>query len=90
MCLCSASRAFRIELQLLIKAGSLRQTRHPFELQHQPQRGHCIIDVAAAGSMLQPIGDMTPSVLLAAFGRQIAEQGANVAKCSQRRDGREL
>ena len=40
--------------------------------------------------MVQPIGDVAPCALLAAFGRQIAEQGANVAKRAQRSDGRIL
>ena len=30
----------------------LRQARHPFELQDQPQGGHSIFDVAAAGRKL--------------------------------------
>jgi hypothetical protein len=64
----------------------LWQARHPLELQHQPQRGHCIINVAAARGLIQPIGNMTPGALLAAIGRQMAEQGANVAQRSQRRD----
>jgi hypothetical protein len=39
--------------------------------------------------MVQPIRN-APGALLAAFGRQMAEQGANVAQRSQRRDGRDL
>jgi hypothetical protein len=62
----------------------------PFELQHQPQRGHCIIDVPAACCELQPIGNVTPCFLLAAVGRQTAKQSANVAQRSQRCDGRDL
>jgi len=68
---------------------SLRQARHSLKLEDQPQRGHRIVDVATAGRMVQPIRN-APGALLAAFGRQMAEQGANVAQRSQRRDGRDL
>ena len=58
------------KLEYLLRLASvglqslLRQARHPLKLQHQPQRGHSIIDVAAAGGLTQPIGDMTPGALL--------------------------
>jgi len=41
----------------------LWQARHPLELQHQPQRGHCIIDVVTSRGLIQPIGER-PSPLV--------------------------
>ena len=68
----------------------MRQTGHPLKLQDEPQRRYRIIDVATPSGLIQPIGNVTPCALLAAGGRQIAEQGANVAQRAQRRDGRDL
>jgi hypothetical protein len=70
------------ELRVSKTAGSalLWQARHPFELQDQAQCHHGVIDVAAAGSIGDPIGNVAPGFLLAAIGRQMAEQAANIAQ----------
>jgi len=57
----------------VVRVVSLRQARHPLELQDQPQGYHRIIDVTAASGVVQPIGNMAPGALLAAAGRQILE-----------------
>jgi hypothetical protein len=48
---------------------SLRQARHLFELQDQPQGCYRLVDVAAAGRAAHLIGHMTPGFALAALGR---------------------
>jgi hypothetical protein len=49
-----------------IAKASLRQARHPLELQDEPKGDHRAIDVSSAGSIIQPIGDMAPCIQLAA------------------------
>jgi hypothetical protein len=49
---------------------SLRQARHTLvELQHQSQRDHCFVDVAAPSSRIQLCRHMLPSLSLTALGR---------------------
>jgi hypothetical protein len=41
-----------------------------FELQHQSHGDNGFFDIAAAGRVVQPIGNVLPCILLAEFGRQ--------------------
>jgi hypothetical protein len=41
---------------------SLRQARHALELQHQSQRDHCFVDVAAPSGRIQLCRNMLPGL----------------------------
>jgi hypothetical protein len=39
-------------------------------LEHKPQRKHCIVYVTAESGLFHPVGDVAPSLTLAALRRE--------------------
>ena len=50
---------------------SLRYTVDVFKLQHEPQRDCGAGNITAAGSIIEALSDVAPSISLTAFGRQM-------------------
>jgi hypothetical protein len=70
---------------------SLRQAWYLFELQHQSHGDNSgFFDIAAVGSVVQPIGNVLPCIPLAEFGRQMTQQLANVGKRGQGHNRRDF
>jgi|SRR5580692_9380315 hypothetical protein len=54
--------------------------------QHHLQRNYGAGNVAAAGSIIEALGNVTPGIQMPALRRDMAEQGARIGQRSQRHD----
>ena len=58
----------------------MRFARRVFEHEHHPQRHRGAGNVAAAGSIIETLGNVTPGIQMPALRRNVAEQVARVGQ----------